>query len=372
LPPVGLPTTAAGLLLFGFTRSKPEAATRVASKTIGMDLNRLSNAALLRLRFCDLPVDLAGTVVERRALRVFEELAQRGLTTRPTIWLSEEWFNPDGVNGFAIAFYLVHPRLIRLERTLMLEAEGAAEGECLRILRHETGHAMDEAFQLYRTPSYRRVFGSPSRAYPASYAIKAHSRDHVLHLNAWYAQSHPVEDFAETFAVWLRPKHIWRRQYRDWPALEKLEAVDRWMTQCAGRPPEQTARAPIGELAENQRTLAEHYEEKRTFYGVGNTAMVDATLRQIFPGRAVSSHANPRRTAVGVLRAIRTPLRKEVGRPLGVPAYVVDQVLRQLIQRARALDLRHTRPTDDTIQDLVRLVSLTTMDLIKNAPRLPL
>jgi len=72
------------------------------------------------------------------------------------------------------------------------------------------------------------------------------------------------------------------------------------------------------------------------------------------------------------LRAIRTPLRKEVARPLGVPAYAVDQVLRQLIQRARALDLRHTRSTNATIKDLVRLVSRTTIDLITNSPRLPL
>jgi Putative zinc-binding metallo-peptidase len=291
---------------------------------------------------------------------------------RPSIWLSEEWFNPDGVNGFAIPFYLAHPRLIRLERKLMLEAEGVAEKECLRILRHETGHAIDEAFQLYRTPNYRRVFGSPRQSYPTSYAVRPRSREHVLHLNAWYAQAHPVEDFAETFAVWLRPKRLWRRQYRDWPALEKLEAVDRWMADCAGRPPVLKARRPVAELAESRRTLAEHYDEKRAFYGVGNTTGFDATLRQIFPNPAATDRDSPRKSAVGILRAIRTPLRKEVARPLGVRAYAVDQVLRQLIQRARALDLRHTRSTDATIEDLVRFVSRTTIDLIKNSPRLPL
>jgi hypothetical protein len=291
---------------------------------------------------------------------------------RPSIWLSEEWFNPAGVNGFAIPFYLAHPRLIRLERKLMLEAEGVAENECLRILRHETGHAIDEAFQLYRTPNYRRVFGSPRQAYPTSYAVRPHSREHVLHLNAWYAQAHPVEDFAETFAVWLRPKRLWRRQYRDWPALEKLEAVDRWMADCAGRSPVLIARRPVAELAENRRTLADHYDEKRAFYGVGNTTKFEMRLRRIFPDSAASGRGYPRKSAVGVLRAIRAPLRKEVARPLGVPAYAVDQVLRQLIQRARALDLRHTRSTNATIKDLVRLVSRTTIDLITNSPRLPL
>lgn len=337
-----------------------------------MDLNRVSTAELLRTRFCDLSIRLEETLVEQRTRRVFGELAERGIDVRPSVWLSEEWFNPDGVNGFAIPFYLAHPRLIRLERKLMLEAEGVAENECLRILRHETGHAVDEAFQLYRTPNYRRVFGSARQPYPTSYAVRPHSRDHVLHLNAWYAQAHPVEDFAETFAVWLRPKRVWRRQYRDWPALQKLEAVDRWMAERAGLPPVLNARGPVSELSGSRRTLADHYDEKRAFYGIGKTTRFDKALRRIFSDPEAARREFPRKSAVGILRAVRTPLRKEVARPLGVPAYAVDQVLRQLIQRARALDLRHTRSTDDAIRDLVRLVSRTTIDLIKDSPRLPL
>ena len=337
-----------------------------------MDLNRLSTEDLLQVRFCDLPITLSGAVVEHRAKRVFSELAERGLAVEPSIWLSEEWFNPDGVNGFAIPFYLVHPRLIRLERKLMLEAEGVTEKECMRILRHETGHAIDEAFQLFRTPQYRRVFGSPRQRYPTSYAVQPQSRDHVLHLNAWYAQAHPVEDFAETFAVWLRPKHLWRRQYRNWPALAKLEAVDSWMREWAGRPPVIDNRTPAGMLSANRRTLADHYREKRAFYGVGSSTRFDTALRKIFRSPATLESRVPGRSAVGVLRVVRTPLRKEVARPLGVPAYAVDQVLRQLIQRAKALNLRHTRQTDDVIKDLVRLVSRTTVDLIKTSPRLPL
>ena len=42
-----------------------------------------------------------------------------------------------------------------------------------------------------------------------------------------YAQKHPDEDWAETFAVWLEGGP-WRRRYRDWQvALAKLEYVDR-------------------------------------------------------------------------------------------------------------------------------------------------
>jgi len=293
---------------------------------------------------------------------------------RPSIWLSEEWFNPDSTVGFAIPFYLAHPRLIRLERRLMLEAEGASEGEALRIIRHETGHAIDEAFQFYRRPEYTALFGSPKCPYPSSYAVKPHSRRYVVHLNAWYAQAHPVEDFAETFATWLRPKRQWRRQYRDWPAIEKLEAVDAWLKEWRDKPPMIANRRPQGELIGNERTLTDHYEEKRAFYGVHASAKFDSELQRIFVRPDITGRMNGRGLppATSILRTIRSPVRKELARPLGVPAYTVDQVLRQLIQRARALGLKHARPTARTIDEVVKLVSRATTDALRNAPRLPL
>ena len=104
-----------------------QAATRMP--TIERQFERLSDKELLRFRFCDLPITLEGTVVEQRARQVFAELAERGIKVTPSIWLSEEWFNPHEIVGFAIPFYLAHPRLVRLERRLMLEAEGASERE---------------------------------------------------------------------------------------------------------------------------------------------------------------------------------------------------------------------------------------------------
>jgi hypothetical protein len=334
-------------------------------------LDRLSDKELLRIRFCDLPIRLRDAPIEHRAHNVFSELQSRHIRVRPSIWLSEEWFNPDGTVGFAIPFYLAHPRLIRLERRLMLEAEGASEREALRILRHETGHAIDEAFQFYRRPEYTTVFGSAKRRYPSSYAVKPHSRRFVVHLNAWYAQAHPVEDFAETFAIWLRPKRQWRRQYRDWPAIEKLEAVDEWLKEWRDKPPLISNRQAEAELYENERTLSEYYEQKRAFHGVGASAKFDGELRRIFVdgGPRTNGWLPP---ATSILRTIRSPVRKELARPLGVPAYTVDQVLRQLIQRARALNLRHARSTARTIEEVVKLVSKATAEALRNAPRLPL
>lgn len=337
-------------------------------------LDSLSDPDLLESRFRDLPIDLTGSVVERRSQRVFDELAARNLCCNPSIWLSEEWFNPDGVVGFAIPFYLMHPRLVRLERNIMQEAEGVVEADCLRILRHETGHAVDEAYQLFKTREYRRVFGSPRQPYPTTYSVQPDRRDFVTNLNSWYAQAHPVEDFAETFAVWLTPKRQWRRRYHDWPALNKLEHVDRWMTDLADQRPVLNVRQPVEALKYNDRTLREHYDEKRAFYGVGGTTSFDPALQGIFP--SVPSPRLRQRTkppsASRMLRALRVTLRQEVARPLGVPAYTVDQVLLQLISRARELDLRVTGSPEDLRNALVNLVTRLTIEVIQNGQRLPL
>lgn len=338
-----------------------------------LQLASLSDTQLLESKFCELPIALAGSVVERRAERVLDELADRNLRCQPSTWLSEEWFNPDGVVGFAIPFYLLHPRLIRLERRLMHEAEGAVEGECFKILRHETGHAVDEAYQLFKTSEYRRVFGSSKKRYPDTYSAEAHRRDFVTHLNSWYAQAHPFEDFAETFAVWLTPKSQWRRRYRDWPALAKLEQVDAWMTKLQGRLPLLRVRRPVDELRKNHRTLQEHYDEKRAFYGVGESRSFDAALRRLFPsGRSPRNGARGKlASASRFIGAERATLRREVARPLGVPAYTVDQILLQLISRARALNLRVASGVEKH-DSLLKLVTRLTIDALQRGQRFPL
>lgn len=335
------------------------------------DLASLPDNDLLRRRFCDLPIALANTPVAGRVQRLFDELKDRGLKCKPNVWLAEEWFNPDGVVGFAIPFYLAHPRLMRLERSLMFEAEGAADSECMRILRHEAGHAVDEAFQLHKRADYARIFGSPQRPYPTSYAVEPVSREHVTHLNAWYAQAHPVEDFAETFAVWLGSKR-WAARYRGWPALKKLQQIEKWMARFADRPPICRQRGPVDPLEENERTLAQHYDEKRAFYGIAAAGQYDGALQRLFPAPMSLGLRRRHPSASRFLRSLRGSLRRRASDPLGVPAYVVDQILRQFVRRAQALDLRVTRPQDEVIEALNKLVTRATISVLRDGQRLPL
>jgi hypothetical protein len=198
----------------------------------------MSDEQLLGMRFCDLRLKMERTPLARRVRRLYRELDRRGITIRPHVWLSEEWFSPDGVPGIAAPFYLAHPRLERLERRMMRHVEGGSAESAMRILRHEAGHAIDTAYRLRRRKRWREVFGPATRQYPDSYTARPGSRRYVQHLGDWYAQAHPCEDFAETFAVWLKPNSSWRRVYAHWPAFKKIEFVDALLAEVRrGRAP---------------------------------------------------------------------------------------------------------------------------------------
>ncbi len=219
------------------------------------------------MRFCDLPIQLEGSPLERRVERLRSELRAQGITFRPHFWLSTEWFSPDGVPGIALPFYLADTRLTSLERRMMGYAEGQSEYESMQLLRHEMGHVLCTAYRLHYKASWREVFGRFGAPYPSIYKPNPASRDYVLHLDDWYAQAHPAEDFAETFAVWLgRPKR-WRREYRGWPALQKLEYIDELMHEhVCGKRAKVVTRRQVEPLRSLRTTLREHYAEKREHF----------------------------------------------------------------------------------------------------------
>lgn len=323
------------------------------------DLAGLTDEQLLDLRLCDLRLKLKGSHLERRAQRIHQELAARGLRFKPHVWLSEEWFTPDHVPGFAIPFYLAHPRLSKLERAQMREVEGGTEKECLRIMRHEAGHAIDNAFRLYRRPRYQQLFGSFNQPYPDWYKPEPHSRQFVLHLPAWYAQAHPAEDFAETFAVWLTPRSQWRAQYEGWPALHKLEYVDQVMRSLAGKRPPNDSRQTVAELREIETTLQEHYDHKQRYYAFDWPPDYDRDLLRIFTAEGGQNSAL---RAVNLLRRYRRELCHEVAEGTGVHEYAIDQMLLQLMNRCRELKLRLSFSPEQTKQKALVLLTAQTMN----------
>jgi hypothetical protein len=326
---------------------------------LAQDLNRMTDEQLLDLRLCDLPLRIRGTPLEARVAKLYEEIRARDLRFTPHVWLSEEWFSPDGIPGFAIPFYLAHPRLAKLEYTQMFEVEGGPEKECLRIMRHETGHAIDNAFRLHSKKRYRELFGSFKRPYPDWYKPEPHSRDYVLHLPAWYAQSHPAEDFAETFAVWVAPRSRWRKQYMGWPALNKLRYVDELMRELAGKAPINKSRVRADELSELKITLREHYSKKKKHYAFQWPPNYDRDLLRIFS--AELRHATAA-SAVSFLRHHRRELCREVAEGTGVHNYAVDQKLSHMTNRCRELELRVGLTPEHTRQKVLVLLTVQTMN----------
>ena len=319
-----------------------------------------SDERLLGLRFRDLTLAIEGTELEPRIARLNAELDARGLT-RPHYYLSDEWFTPDGVAGIAIPFYLAHPRLERLELAQMLEVEGGDTAGCMRILRHEAGHAIDNAYDLRRLPARRRLFGRPDVEYPSYYTPKPYSKSFVLHLDHWYAQSHPDEDFAETFAVWLDPASSWESRYEGWPARRKLDYMDRVMREIMGLRPRMRSKREVDPLRRLVKTLGEHYRTKREHYGLDHPDFYESDLRKLFSD---APEYAKRMSAARFVRRIRRDVRATVASFTDSYQYTIDQLLQKIIQRCRDLNLRLTDDEETARAEFMVFLTVQTMNYL--------
>ena len=321
----------------------------------------LSDEELLDVRFNELGLTIEGSWLEPRITDLRNELRARGLTFEPHFWLSSEWFSPDNVPGVAIPFYLAHPRLMRLEKAQMLDVEGGTPEWCLQILRHEAGHAFDNAYELRKRRRRLRMFGSPSTPYPDFYLPRPYSKSFVLHLDSWYAQSHPDEDFAETFAVWLTPDSDWRVRYTDWPALKKIEYVDELMAEIAGRKPAVATRRRVEPIERLRSTLRRHYLKKREHYGIQHPNFYDRDLRHLF-----SDGPEHRRNAKAsrFIYRVRRDVRPLVAEWTGAYQYTIEQVIEDIIRRCDELNLRLKYPEPRTQLDFTMLLTVQTMNYL--------
>jgi hypothetical protein len=321
---------------------------------------------LLDLRLCDLDLKIAGSQLEERIAQLYRELDERGLRFHPHFWLSDEWFCPDEVPGIAVPFYLAHPRLAKLELAQMLEVEGGDPDSCMRILRHEAGHAIENAFGLRRRRHRQQLFGKSSQLYPEDYSPKPYSRSFVLHLDSWYAQSHPDEDFAESFAVWLTPNSLWETRYAGWPALKKLQYVDQLMTSLAGQAPLNLSTEEVDPLRRLRTTLRRHYKKKRRHYGVDHPKFNPRDLQWFFSD--APEHAG-NMTALRFLLKIRKPVRRLVAGWTGVYQYTIDQVFEDLIAHCRPLNLRLAVPEEQAKQEFTVFLTVQAMNYVHTGGR---
>jgi hypothetical protein len=321
---------------------------------------RLTAEELLDVRLCDLGLGIAGTALQARLDLLADELGRAGLRFRPYVWLSTDWFTPDGSTGFAIPFYLAHPRLAALEHSQMLEAEGSTHEWCMKLLRHECGHALDNAYRLHRRRDWRETFGRYGEPYRDDYRVEPGSRDFVQNLGFWYAQSHPAEDYAESFAVWLASGSRWQKTYDGWPALQKLLRLDAMMRTVARQPQPVRTRDRPESLPQLRMTLREHYRRKKASYGPIRPWGHDRQLAWLFTKPAPGTR---RELAATFLRGTRTDLVAKVSALTGHYRYVVDQALHAMIARCRERDLRLARSRPESRLGAAVLLTMLTLDL---------
>ncbi len=284
----------------------------------------------------ELGLTLEGSPLERFVHQLYRELDRKRLHKfHPACYLTDEWGCPSGEPVIGIPFYLANPRLARLEKE-MNDLEDARE--IMMYMRHEAGHAFNYAYELYKTPAWRELFGPFRRAYREHYRPIPFSRQYVRHIAGWYAQKHPDEDFAETFAVWLTPGSRWRARYRGWGALAKLNYVDRVARKLAHTDPiRQNGRADIT-VEEMEATVAEFYQRvNEEDFAVTGLAL-DTDLVDIFNvSRRRRKNVRP---AAEVLRENRKPLVDKVTYWTGVPRPLIRKLAELIETRAAALNLR--------------------------------
>ena len=321
------------------------------------DWVHLSDEQLLELKISQLGLTLEGTALQPLIEQLYAELTAKGLVFHPPCHVGDEWFVPVGIPAIFIPFFLVHERLRALERKMILEVEGDMPDWFMKLIRHEAAHAYAYAYQLFRKRKWQQLFGLTStEETPSFYRPRPYSRSYVVHLDDWYAQSHPDEDFAETFAVWLTPELNWRERYKDWKALQKLEYVDELMRSIAGKPP--VHQPPYRVVDHNYLNvkLKTYYARKRKQYADAFPDFYDNDLRQLFSGAPDGARTME---AAEYLRQHCRPLMEAVCRWTHERKYRVQELMNRLIDRCRKLGLYVETPSPK--QNLQLSAYITTL-----------
>ncbi len=236
--------------------------TTSISQTRSYEWEKLNDKDLLELRFCDLDLKIEGSRIEPIIHELYQELDLKKIKFRPHVWISEDWFAMDGIPGIAVPFYVLHKRFSNLCKKMQLEDEGYNKKEAIKLLRHETGHAIDNAYKLRLLRRRQQLFGLSSTEYPESYSPTHRASNYVSHLNPWYAQAHPDEDWAETFAMWLTPNSRWKELYKNTLAYTKLEFMDQVMATLQNKLPLVVKKKQPGDIVKSRRKLKTFFQEK--------------------------------------------------------------------------------------------------------------
>ena len=290
---------------------------------------------LLGKRISQLGLRIEGSRVERFVQQLHRELELKALRKfKPACYLTDEWGCPDGEPVIGVPFYLADPRLSQLEK-LVNDLEG--DRQVMMYMRHEAGHAINYAYRLHARPEWRKLFGPYHRAYREHYQPVPFSRKYVRHIEGWYAQKHPDEDFAETFAVWLTPRSNWRRSYRSWPAIRKLRYVERVARELRDRDPDVPNGTVDLSVDDMKLTVEQFYRRFSRQNGAAVDVSLDADLAGFFPSQG--RRRKGVRPAADLLEEMRPLLTDKITYWTGVKRAVVRALVERMTRTCKDLHL---------------------------------
>ncbi|MBN1870464.1 MAG: hypothetical protein JW847_07825 [Candidatus Omnitrophica bacterium] len=302
-----------------------------------MNLDAIPEGELLDARICELPIKIEGTWLAECIDQLYKELEDKRISFRPECYLADEWLTPEGETCIGIPFYLAHPALIKLEKKIMIDAEGETKHWCMKLLRHETGHAVCYAYRFHKRKRWQTVFGFTTQEYADTYKYRPYSKNFVRHLDGYYAQYHPDEDFVETFAVWLTPGLDWQSQYKGWKALQKLKYVDRLMSEIRGKEPPVKNNEKHWRKSSLRIKLKDYYRKKRHFWAEEFPDFHDAFLHKNFIEAGPEHKDLP--LASEIIHKYRPNILNCISRHSGERKFVVNDLLKDIQKRSRELNL---------------------------------
>jgi hypothetical protein len=326
-----------------------------------IDLSTVSEETLLSLHIKDLPLSLEGTWLSDCVKELYQELDSKGIKFKPVCYLTDEWFAPDQDPQIGIPFFLAHPALIKLEKKMMREAEGETKLWCMQLLRHEAGHAINYAYKLYQSPEWKKLFGSFSKTYADAYRFKPYSKSFVTHLEKYYAQCHPDEDFAETFAVWLTPGLDWRSLYKSFKAVEKLQYVDEVILEIKDKPPLVKNGRKYRKASLLNLTLTNYYKKKKHIYAEDFPDFHDTNLIKIFTDKKEDTKGP---YAYTLIRKYKDGICNNVSIWTGEKKFIINDLLETLIDRSRQLGLVNSLPEQQAILKITVYVTALIMNYV--------
>jgi hypothetical protein len=322
----------------------------------------------------DLKLTIEGTRLEPIVSEFARELDALGIRLRPRIYLSTEWGVAFNTVALGIPFYLAHPDLTALHAERHGHIEGMGPNDILRYLRHEMGHVVNYGYKLYDEAEWVNLFGSITQPYVEEYRPAPFSRRYVRHLPGWYAQKHPDEDWAETFAVWMTPGLNWREEYGDRPAaLAKLSYCDRTMTRLKAEEPQVTTTELDEEVNEIPYSADEFYRNQPppAEFPLGLDGALRAIFEDLGPPEEITNIA-PRKPASALIRKTERGVMANVYRWTGHFPERTRALLRHLADRADGLNLLYPQDrADAAIVALTTLVTALAMNHVHRGSYLP-